>query len=56
MIKKSKHGWVVMNADGTKPLSADLSRRAAEKKQQEIAERSPSLIWARERGKLVKED
>jgi hypothetical protein len=57
MIRKTSSGWQVMSADGKTPLSdTDLSRREAEKKQDEIGKRQPSLIWARERGKLVKED
>lgn len=45
-----------MSADGQKALSAaNLSRSDAEKWQAEIGERQPALVWARERGKIVKE-
>lgn len=57
MIRKTSSGWQVMSADGKTSLSDDdLSREQAEQKQREIGERQPSLIWARERGKVVKED
>lgn len=44
-----------MSADGTKELSpADLARKEAERQEQEIGKRSPLLVWAMDRGKIVK--
>ncbi len=56
MIVKTKDGWQVVSADGQKKLSDDdLSREDAEAEEKRIGDRQPSLVWARERGKIVKE-
>lgn len=56
MIVKTKDGWQVKSADGTKALSDDdLSRAQAEVEEKRIGDRQPSLVWASERGKIVKE-
>ncbi len=56
MLKKTSAGWQVMNAEGTKELSApDLSREDAERVEHDIGVRQPAVVWARERGSFVKD-
>ncbi len=56
VIRKTSGGWQVMNAEGTKELSApDLSREDAERIEHDIGVRQPAVVWARERGSFVKD-
>ncbi len=55
MIKRTKNGWQVVSADGSKELSPpDLAYDEAERQEIEIGKRSPLLVWAMDRGMIRK--